>query len=165
MSLINDTMTDGGSYPGRPSDPEANPKSNFRFVPSELATKCRKLIASYHDMHGYGSLPDMLWHSDARDVIDCDRELTEIFRKASKSRCAKRANDSFLLIATDITSLEILARDFAGWGRQYPVAKRAAEEMLVDYPMRQRVWFMDKYLYPSLGMRREFASLLDSRRA
>jgi len=50
----------------------------------------------------------------------------------------------------------VLARDFAGWGKQFPAARRAAEELLVDYPLRQRVWFMDKYLYPSLGIQRDF---------
>jgi len=53
-----------------------------------------------------------------------------------------------------------LARDFAGWGSRFPTAKREAEKLLGDYLQRQRVWLMDLYLYPPLGVRREFANAL-----
>jgi hypothetical protein len=102
----------------------------------------------------------MLWHSDARDIIECHRDLTKVFRKASKSRCAKRANQSFLLIASTIVSLEILARDFSGWGRRYPAAKRQAELVIGEFLVNPRSWLMDKYLYPPLGMHRDFAAAL-----
>lgn len=134
--------------------------ANFRFLPSELAVKCRALIESYHDMLGYGCLPDMLWQSDARDTIECDRQLAQLFKNASKSRCAKRANDSFRLIAIVVVSLETLARDFAGWGEQFPNTKREAERLLGGFPLRPRVWLMDMYLYQSLGIHREFANAL-----
>jgi hypothetical protein len=136
-------------------------KSNFRFVPRELFIKCRKLIESYHAIYGYAGLPDMLWLSDARDIIESHRDLTQVFKIASKSRGAKRANDSFLAIAAAVVSLEVLARDFAGWGNKFPAAKRQAEKLLGDYALRpQRAWLMDLYLYPTLGMRREFANAL-----
>ena len=77
-----------------------------------------------------------------------------------RSRAAKRANDSFLHIATTIVSIEVLARDFSGWGRRFPAAKREAEAILADLSARQRVWFMDKYLYPSLNTQRELSSAL-----
>ena len=131
--------------------------ANFRFLPNELAAKCRALIETFHEMLGYGCLPDMLWHSDARDVVECDRELAQLFKNASKSRCAKRANDSLLLIATVVLSLEALARDFAGWGKRFPIAKREAERLLGGFPLKQRVWLMDMYLYPSLSIHRELA--------
>ena len=134
--------------------------ANFRFLPSELAVKCRALIESYHEMLGYGCLPDMLWHSGARDIIACDHELERLFKSASKSRCAKRANDAFRLIATVVVSLETVARDFAGWGKRFPNTKRDAERLLGGCPLRERVWLMDMYLYPSLGIHREFASAL-----
>jgi hypothetical protein len=136
--------------------------ANFRFLPNELAAKCRALIETFHEMLGYGCLPDMLWHSDARDIIECDRELAQLFKNASKSRCAKRANDSLLLIATVVLSLEALARDFAGWGKRFPIAKREAERLLGGCLLRERVWLMDMYLYPSLGVHRELASALAS---
>ena len=161
MSLTSDARGDAATDLSRQAENSFSAPSHFRFVPRELAVKSRKLIESYHAINGYARLPDMLWHSDARDVIECHRELTRVFKNASKSRRAKRANDSLVLIATVIVSLEVLARDFAGWGRRFPSAKREAEAMLGDFPLRQqRTWFMDQYLYPSLGIHRELASSL-----
>jgi hypothetical protein len=134
----------------------ASPGSSFRFMPRELAIKCRKLIESYHAIYGYVSLPDMLWLSDARGIIERERELTRVFQRAARSRAAKRANDSFLHIATTIVSLEILARDFCGWGKLFPAAKHEAENILGRLPQLRRVWLMDLYFFPPLGARREF---------
>jgi len=160
MSAISDITIEAGTDTEWQSGAGVNTPSNFHFLPSELAVKCRALIESYHDMLGYNCLPDMLWQSDARDIIECDRELAQLFRNASKSRCAKRANDSFRLIAIVVVSLETLARDFAGWGKRFPNTKREAERLLGAFPLRQCVWLMDMYLYPSLGIHREFASAL-----
>jgi hypothetical protein len=159
MSLIDETSTAAGNHDARLDD-SAGAASPFRFLPRELAGKCRKLIESYHAMHGLGCLPDMLWHSDARDIIECHLELTQLFKAASKSRAAKRANDSLLLIATVVVSLEVLARDFAGWGKRFPNAKRQAERMLGDFPLRERTWLMDLYLYPPLGIHRDLVNTL-----
>ena len=134
---------------------------SFGFVPGELAAKCRSLIESFHGVYGYVGLPDMLWLSDARDVIECHDDLAQMFKKASKSRGAKRANDSFLHIATAIVSLEILARDFAGWGKRFPAEKREAEKLLGDSQTRRRSWLMDLYLFPPLGVRRDVADTLE----
>jgi hypothetical protein len=157
MALTEGTAEYIGSDLDRQSCAELPASSDFRFIPRELAAKSRRLIEGYHGIHGYGCLPDLLWHSDARDIIECNRELTQIFKSASKSRCAKRANDSLLLIATVIFSVETLARDFAGWGKRFPAAKREAEKMLDDVSERPHVWFMDGYLYPSLTAHRELA--------
>jgi hypothetical protein len=159
-AVIDDGSAYGGKQASRRAGGRPNAGATFRFVPKELATKCRRLIESYHAMHGFGSLPDMLWHSDARDVIECHRDLLQVFKTASKSRCAKRANDSLLTVATTIASMEMLTRDFAGWGRRFPQAKREAEQVLVEYPLRPRIWLMDLYLYPPLGNQREIASTL-----
>jgi hypothetical protein len=132
----------------------------FRFVPRELGAKCRKLIESYHAIYGYVGLPDMLWLSDARDVIERHRDLTRIFKQAAKSSGARRANDSFLLIATTIVSLEILARDFSGWGNRFPRAKRQAAKAIGGLPQLRRAWLMDLYLFPPPGVRRELADAL-----
>jgi hypothetical protein len=158
MSLSEGTADDSDSAFDRESHVDFAATSHFRFIPRELAAKSRRLIEGYHGMHGYGCLPDLIWHSDARDIIECNRELMQIFRNASKSRCAKRANGSLLLIATVIFSIETLARDFAGWGKRFPAAKREAEKMLDDIRSRPHAWFMDGYLYPSLTAHRELAS-------
>src|ERR1700727_1246313 len=138
--------------------------SSFRFIPRELATKCRRLIESYHAIYGYVGLPDMLWLSDARDIIERDRELTRIFKRAARSRAAKRANDSFLHIATTIVSLEVLARDFSGWGKRFPAAKGEADKMLAGCPLVRRAWLMDLYLFRPTGVRRAVADTLTSQR-
>jgi hypothetical protein len=158
MSLTESAAEDIGSDLDRQTNTDLPEGSEFRFIPRELAAKSRRLIEGYHGIHGYGCLPDLLWHSDARDIIECNRELTHIFKSASKSRGAKRANNSLLLIATVIFSIETLARDFAGWGKRFPVAKREAEKMLGDTGQRPHAWFMDGYLYPSLTSHRELAS-------
>jgi len=143
-----------------PAEGHAFKQRTFQFVPKELADKCRKLIESYHAIYGFVGLPDMLWLSDAREVIECHEELAQLFRKAAKSRGAKRANDSFLVIATIIVSVEVLVRDYASWGKRFPAAKREAEKVLGEIPPRPRVWLMDLYLYPPVGMRRDFADAL-----
>jgi hypothetical protein len=158
MSLIEDAVSDAEPVAGR--DAPFEQTFNFRFVPRELAAKARKLIESFHAINGYGCLPDLLWHSGARDLIECHRELGQVFKNASKSRCAKRANDSFLLIATVVFSIEMLSRDFGGWGRRFPAAKREAERMLGGMTKPSHAWFMDMYLYPSLNIQRELAGEL-----
>ena len=142
------------------ADTAAALSANFHFIPRELATKCRRLIESYHAIYGYVGLPDMLWLLDARDIIERDRELTRIFKRAARSRAAKRANNSFLHIATTIVSLEVLARDFSGWGKRFPAAKREAETILGDLPQLRRTWLMDLYFFPPVGIRREFGDRL-----
>ena len=143
-----------------PDSRTSEQRLSFQFVPAELTARCRELIESFHGIHGYVGLPDMLWLSDARDVIECDRELTGIFQKASRSRGAKRANDSLVFIAAVIVSLEVLARDFAGWGARYPAAKREAEKLLGDFPSPRQRLLMDFYLYPASAARRDFANAL-----
>jgi hypothetical protein len=113
-------------------------------------------------MHGFGGLPDMLWMSEARGIIEGDRDLTLAFTRACRSRGAKRANDSFVAIAIIVMSLEVLADDFAGWGKRFPSAKSQAEKVLGDPITKQRVKLMNLYLYPSLAVRREFDTLASS---
>jgi len=161
MSLMSDpASSDTGPDSRRPADAHPAGQRSFRFLPKELTVKCRKLIESYHGMYGYVGLPDMLWLSDARDVIECHRELTQIFKKASKARGAKRANDTFLFIATVIVAVEVLARDYVGWGKRFPAAKREAEKLLGDFSTQPRTWLLDLYLYPPLGVHRELADAL-----
>lgn len=158
MSLMNDAANCKLLHTD-PAESELCSSRTFRFLPRELTVKCRKLIGNYHAIYGYVDLPDMFWHSDARDIIERQRDLAQIFRRASKSKRAKRANDAFLHIATMIVAIEVLARDFAGWGKRCPAAKREADKILGN-PPRQRVWLMDLYLNPPLGVRRGFANAL-----
>ena len=160
MPPIGDAHTQASTDTPQKADTGAALSASFRFIPRELATKCRRLIESYHAIYGYVGLPDMLWLSDARDIIERDRELTRIFKRAARSRAARRANDSFLNIATTIVSLEVLARDFSGWGKRFPAAKGEAEKILGRLPQLRRTWLMDLYFFPPVGVRREFGDTL-----
>jgi hypothetical protein len=122
--------------------------TDFSFIPKPLAAKCRRLIETYHAMNGYTCLPDMLWHPERRDFIEMHADFRLIFKRASTARSAKRANEGFVLIATTILSLEVLASDFANWSATYPAAKRRALAILQEYTLNSHTWLMDRYLYP-----------------
>src|ERR1022692_3035521 len=74
--------------------------ADFAFIPKSLAEKCRQLIEACHAMSDYACLPDMLWHRETRDFIELNKTLRLIFKKASISRSAKKANQAYALIAT-----------------------------------------------------------------
>jgi hypothetical protein len=122
--------------------------ADLKFIPKALAEKCRQLIESCHAIPHYPSLPDMLWHGLTRDFIECDRTLLKIFKKASISRSAKKANQAFTLIATVVLALEILARDYAGWGTRFPSAKRKADALISEFRPSSQSWLIDVYLFP-----------------
>jgi hypothetical protein len=136
-------------------------RKSFQFVPRELSIRCRKVIESYHAKEGWACLPDMLWHSNARHVIERRRDLMQIFKSASKSRRAKRSVEGLLYVATVVVSLEVLARNFMGWGKQFPAARREAEEIVSEQLPRRQPWLMDAYIYPSLGIHRVSARMLE----
>ena len=77
-----------------------------------------------------------------------------------KREAAKRANSSLQAVATLIVALEVLVRDFAGWGTQFPDAQREAKKLLDASPLRPRVWLINEYLYRTSGITREYARTL-----
>ncbi|MFN5718280.1 MAG: hypothetical protein ACK463_27680, partial [Bradyrhizobium sp.] len=95
---------------------------DLNFLPADLTAQCRNLIESYHDIHGYACLPDMLWRARLGPFIERHHEFRQRLRKASTTRSAKKSNQGFVEIATAILSLEILASSFAGWTALYPEA-------------------------------------------
>src|SRR5580704_11409654 len=82
------------------------------FLPANLTRQCRSLIESYHEVHGFACLPDVLWKFRLGPFIQRQRELRQCLKKASTSRSAKKANEGFVQITTAILSLEILASSF-----------------------------------------------------
>jgi hypothetical protein len=118
------------------------------FLPSYLTKQCRSLIESYHEVHGYARLPDMLWKSRLGPFIEKHRELRQFLRKASTTRSAKKAKEGFVSIASTILSLEILASSFAGWGAIYPEAGEAARAILKRNSHGQHMPLMQFYIYP-----------------
>ena len=121
---------------------------DLSFLPGNLTTQCRNLIESYHDVHGYACLPDMLWRARLGPFIERHDVFRQRLRKASTTRSAKKSNQGFVEIATAILSLEILASSFAGWSALYPEAGAMALAVLKQQPGCSQTPLMDFYLYP-----------------
>ncbi len=60
------------------------------------------------ELNGFSSLPDILWHPETRKFIEADLALGRQFKKATSSRCAKKAYEGFVSIAAVILSTELL---------------------------------------------------------
>jgi hypothetical protein len=118
------------------------------FLPNSLAAQCRSLIESYHELHGYACLPDMLWKARLGPFIEKHREFRQLLKKASTTRSAKKSNEGFARIATTILSLEILASSFAGWSTIYPEAGSTAQTILKRIGRSPHMPLMEFYLYP-----------------
>jgi len=121
---------------------------DLRFLPDNLTTQCQSLIESFHELHGYGCLPDILWKAKLGPFIEAHRELRQLLRKASTSRSAKKSNEGFVRIATAILSLEILASGFSGWSAIYPEEGLTADAILRRNARSPHMPLMEFYLYP-----------------
>jgi hypothetical protein len=121
---------------------------DFSFLPNSLTGQCRSLIESYHELHGYTCLPDILWKARLGPFIEAHRELRYLLRKASTTRSAKKSNEGFVRIATLLMSLEILASSFAGWSAIYPQAASRAHAILKRNARSPHMPLMEFYLYP-----------------
>lgn len=127
---------------------DADGDSSLGFLPPPLKSQCRSLIQSYHDVHGFSSLPDILWKSRLGPFIERDRELGPILKKASTTRSAKKARGGFVEIAASILSLEILASGFLGWSARYPGAGDIAQTLINRTDRGPNRPLLDFYLSP-----------------
>jgi hypothetical protein len=121
---------------------------DFSFLPNSLTAQCRSLIKSYHELHGYTCLPDILWKARLGPFIEAHRDLRHLLRKASTTRSAKKSNEGFVRITTFLMSLEILASSFAGWSAIYPQAASRAHTILKRNARSPHMPLMEFYLYP-----------------
>ena len=121
---------------------------DLSFLPPTLASQCQGLIESYHELHGYACLPDMLWKAQLGGFIEMHPRFRQTLKKASTTRSAKKSNQGFVEIATAILSLEILASDFARWSAIFPEAKLMAQTVLRGIARGSRTPLMECYLYP-----------------
>jgi hypothetical protein len=121
---------------------------DLSFLPQSLTVQCQSLIESYHELHGYACLPNILWKARLGQFIEAHREFRQLLRKASTTRSAKKSNEGFVLIATTILSLEILASSFAGWSAIYPEAGAMARAILQRKAPSPHMPLMEFYLYP-----------------
>jgi hypothetical protein len=133
---------------GDPSSTERIANIDLIFLPQTLIGQCRSLIESYHEVHGYTCLPDVLWKSRLGPLIESHPEFRQLLRKASTTRSAKKSNQGFVRIATAILSLEILVSSFAGWSAIYPEAAARAQMILKRGTDSRHMPLMEFYLYP-----------------
>src|ERR1700676_3395712 len=128
----------------------ADKTENFdlSFLPNSLTMQCQSLIESYHELHGYACLPNVLWKARLGPFIETHREFRQLLRKASTTRSAKKSNEGFVRIAKTILSLEILASSFAGWSAIYPEAGSRAHTILKRHARTPHMPLMEFYLYP-----------------
>jgi hypothetical protein len=120
----------------------------FSFLPKGLTAQCQSLIESYHELHGYACLPNILWKARLGPSIQAHREFRQLLRKASTTRSAKKPKEGFVRIAKTILSLEILASSFAGWSAIYPEAGPRARATLKQKARSPHMPLMEFYLYP-----------------
>src|SRR6202453_339635 len=125
---------------------------DLRFLPQNLTAQCHSLIVSYHELHGYACLPNILWKARLGHFIEAHQEFRQLLKKASTTRSAKKSNEGFALIATTILSLEILASSFAGWSAIYPQAGLIARAILQRNARSPHMPLMEFYLYPHRHM-------------
>ena len=121
---------------------------DLNFLPQALTRQCRSLIESYHGVHGYTCLPDLLWKSRLGPLIEGHPEFRQLLRKASTTRSAKKSSQGFAQIATAILSLEILVSSFAGWSAIHPEAAALARTLLNRGAHSRHMPLMEFYLYP-----------------
>ena len=132
--------------------PDGNASPDFGFLPQNLRSQCRSLIEGYHDLHGFGCLPDILWKAGLGPFIETHRDFRRLLKKASTTRSAKKSNEGFTQIATTLLSLEILASNFAGWSTIYPQAASTAKSILKRHSPFSHTPLMESYLYPPKHM-------------
>src|ERR1700681_4567757 len=133
---------------GRASVADKTENFDLSFLPTSLTTQCQSLIESYHDLHGYACLPDILWKARLGPFIQTHQEFRQLLRKASTTRSAKKSNAGFVRIASTILSLEILASSFSGWSAIYPEAGSRAHAILKRNARSPHMPLMEFYLYP-----------------
>ncbi len=139
-----DGATDAGDH--TLSDSDSSP--DFGFIPQNLRNQCQSLIESYHGLHGYSSLPDILWKAGLGPFIETHHEFRQLLKKASTTRSAKKSNEGFTRIATTMLSLEILASQFSAWSTIFPQASSMAKSILQRHARLASTPLMESYLYP-----------------
>jgi hypothetical protein len=123
----------------------------FSFLPSPLLEKCKPFIVCYHELNGFSSLPDILWHPETRKFIEADLALRRQFKKATSSRCAKKAYEGFVSIAAAILCTELLAVGLAGWAKCHPAESKIARALFARYVPGSRARLTERYLFPQIN--------------
>jgi hypothetical protein len=146
-----DTRAQGHPHGGNPSSDQ---NIDFSFLPKALLEKCKPFIIHYHELNGFSSLPDILWHPETRTFIEADQVLKKEFKRATSSRGARKAKEGFIMIAAVILSAEILAVGLAGWARRYPAAHKKAQALFANHAPSSRARLTERYLFSPTERRR-----------
>jgi hypothetical protein len=146
------SAVDADANDQHPPSPDGN--IDFSFLPKALLEKCKPFIIRYHELNGFFSLPDILWHPETRKFIDANAALRQLFKKSTSSRGAQTANEGFVLIATLILSTEILAIGLAGWAKRHPAARKKAQALLTEYAPNSRARLAERYLFSQIDQSR-----------
>jgi hypothetical protein len=148
MSVVTiDAGAQNHHTPSRDGNAPSDQTIDFRFIPRVLLERCKPFIVHYHELHGFSSLPDILWHPDTRKFVEADLTLRKEFKRATSTRRAIKAKEGFVLIAAVILSAEILAIGLAGWARRHPAAHKKARALFADYAPGSRARLIERYLF------------------
>jgi hypothetical protein len=142
--IASDTLSDTSGA----LNADATDHVDFGFLPKSLISQCQMLIESFHELHGYPCLPDILWKAGLGPFIETHSQFRQLLRKASTTRSAKKSNEGFVRIATTILSLEILASRFAGWSTIYPREASRSRAILKANARDAHAPLIEFYLYP-----------------
>jgi hypothetical protein len=123
-------------------------KLDLGFLPKSLTAQCQALIESYHELHGYGCLPNFLWKAGLGELIETHHELRQLLKKASTARSAKKSDDGFVQIAATLLSIEIVASRFVWRDSIDPRAESMARRILRCEAQNPPTPLMELYLYP-----------------
>ena len=123
--------------------------STSAFCRKSLISRCQVLIESFHDIHGYPCLPDILWKAGLGPFIQRIRCFASCSGRPRRPEVPKNRNAGFVRIASSILSLEILASRFAGWSSIYP-REAATGRGKFSRPSRaaHKYPLIEFYLYP-----------------
>ena len=94
---------------------------DLNFLPADLTAQCRNLIESYHDIHGYACLPDMLWRARLGPFIERRHAFKQRLREGPTTPNAQKFKQGFVGIWTGDPSLGRFAGSVAGWNARCSV--------------------------------------------
>jgi hypothetical protein len=123
----------------------------FGFLPPELVSACGALVKRYHAQRAQSakSPVEVVWCSDADELLRRHRALKILFWRACRTRRAKPAEEMQQGVTALILACETLVQDEAGWGARYPKARASALQVFARVS-NHRPWLMETYGVPLL---------------
>jgi hypothetical protein len=123
----------------------------FGFLPPELVSACGVLVECYHvrQEHLCKGPVEVVWRSDADELLRYSRALKTLFGRACKTRGAQAAKKVQHNVAALILACEVLVQDEDGWAARYPKARESALQVFAKVSV-SRAWLMETYGCPVL---------------